>query len=247
MAEDNKINLDLDKGTLEKIFKAAGLTMPEFVSEKEVQAALSILQNTISSAKPEEKKSEESKKPEKETLTPPASEENKASQPTSENEDDVEIIYKTAPTATTIVAPDPRRLYKSNGTESSKKKIVTRPRSVLIVDDLGIIVYQLNLLFKRLQFDVVVSQDAKDAINKYKAKDFGYTILDLYIPTEREGFYLLDQIKKLSLLCKLDTKILVMSATSKEAYKQKSILHGADDFIEKAQGWQKKIIEACVE
>lgn len=122
-----------------------------------------------------------------------------------------------------------------------------RPNSILIVDDLGIITYQLEVLFKKLGFDVTISKEMYDAIEKYKTQDFGYTILDLYIPTEREGFLLLDEIKKLSLLCQLNTKIIVMSASAKEEYKEKCLNRGADNFIEKTMGWQKELIEICKE
>ncbi len=91
---------------------------------------------------------------------------------------------------------------------------VSRPKSVLIVDDLGIITYQLEILFKKLGYEVTVSKELYDAIDQYKKKDFGYVVLDLFIPTEREGFMLLDEIKRLALFCKLNTKIIMMSASS---------------------------------
>jgi len=122
---------------------------------------------------------------------------------------------------------------------------VVRPKSILIVDDLGIITYQLDILFKKLGFEVTVSKELYDAIDQYKKKDFGYVVLDLFIPTEREGFILLDEIKKLALFCKLNTKIIMMSASSKSEYKEKCLSRGADCYIEKTTGWQKSIIEAC--
>jgi len=123
---------------------------------------------------------------------------------------------------------------------------VVRPKSILIVDDLGIITYQLDLLFKKLGFDVTVSKELYDAIDQYKKKDFGYVVLDLFIPTEREGFILLDEIKKLALFCKLNTKIIMMSASAKPEYKDKCISRGADNYVEKTTGWQKEIVDACL-
>ena len=220
MSED-KINIELNKALLGDMFAAAGLTMPEFVTEKEFKSALAILKSRTSGSAPIQ-----------------------TSQPIQSGE----IVYQTAAEPADIVNPDPKFITTNKQLqEKANSQIISRPRSVLIVDDLGIIIYQLNLLFKRLKFDVVVSQDINDAIDKIKAKDFGYAILDLYIPTDREGFYLLDEIKKISLLCKLNTKIIVMSATSREAFKVKAVQHGADRFIEKAQGWQKQIVEACLE
>jgi CheY-like chemotaxis protein len=121
-----------------------------------------------------------------------------------------------------------------------------RPKTVLIVDDLGIITYQLDILFKKMGFGETISQEINDAIDKYKKQDFGYAVIDLFIPTEREGFILLDELKKLCLLCKLDTRIIVMTASSKPEYQAKCMNRGADFFVEKSPGWQKKLMEAVM-
>lgn len=128
--------------------------------------------------------------------------------------------------------------------ESNKKERVKR---ILIVDDLGIITYQLEVLFKRMGFEVSVSNEINDAIEKFKTQDYGYAVIDLFIPTDREGFILLDELKKLSLLCKLNTMIIVMTASSKPEYKTNCQNHGADHFIEKAPGWQKELMQICTE
>ena len=120
-----------------------------------------------------------------------------------------------------------------------------RPRTVLIIDDLGVIVYQLELLFKKMGFEVTTSNRVNDCITKFKKKDFGYVIMDLFLPTEKEGFLLLDELKKLVLLCKLDTKIVVMTASSKTDYKINCKNRGADYYIEKTQGWQNELISYC--
>lgn len=129
--------------------------------------------------------------------------------------------------------------YLKGGEEQS------RPRTVLIIDDLGVIVYQLELLFKKMGFEVTTSNRVKDCITKFKKKDFGYVIMDLFLPTEKEGFLLLDELKKLVLLCKLDTKIVVMTASSKTDYKINCKNRGADYFIEKTHGWQNELINYC--
>ncbi len=118
--------------------------------------------------------------------------------------------------------------------------------SVLVVDDLGVITYQLDRLLSQRGFDVTISKEIYDSIDKYKKQDFKLVVMDLFIPTEREGFILLDEIKKLSLLCKLNTKIVVMTAFSKNEYKARCLNRGADYYIEKAAGWQDKILKACM-
>lgn len=136
---------------------------------------------------------------------------------------------------------------KPASTGSASGDSENRPKTVLIVDDLGIITYQLDMLFRKMGFEVVISQEINDAIEKYKKQDFGYAIIDLFIPTEREGFILLDELKKLSLLCKLNTKIIVMTASSKSEYQTKCLNRGANSYLEKSPGWQKKIMEICLQ
>ncbi|HSA07436.1 MAG TPA: response regulator [Candidatus Gastranaerophilales bacterium] len=130
--------------------------------------------------------------------------------------------------------------------ETKENALPKGPKSVLVVDDLGIVTVQMETLFRKLGFKVTTSREFNDAIKKFKTQDFGYAVLDLFIPTEREGFILIDEIKKLSLFCKLDTKIIVMSASNKKEHIEKCINKGANLFIEKSQGWQEKIIDFCI-
>jgi len=136
---------------------------------------------------------------------------------------------------------------RQNGEPSvyDPENVPKNPNNVLVVDDLGIVTIQMESLLKKLGFEVTVSKELFDAIEKYKAQDFGYAIVDLFLPTEREGFILIDEIKKMSLLCKLNTKILVMTASNKKEHKEKCMSRGADYYIEKIPGWQKKIVQIC--
>lgn len=211
---ENKLKLELDINFVKEIFNTAGLPIPEQITQKEFESAITVLKANQKSA----------------AVTKEVGATTEAKSKPKEEKTNAKKATKETP-----------------GESETSSEAIKRIKSVLIVDDLGIIVYQLSLLFKRLDFDVVTSQEINDAIDKYKKKDFGYVILDLFIPTEREGFYLLDEMKKLSLFCKLNTKIIVMSAISKEAYKAKIVNHGADCFIEKTQGWQRKLMDACAD
>ena len=131
-------------------------------------------------------------------------------------------------------------VFLEGGIESS------RPRTILIVDDLGVVVYQLQLQFKKKGFEVATANNINDCIALFKKKDYGYVIMDLFLPTEREGFMLLDALKKLVLLCKLDTKIIVMTASNKPEHKATCKNKGADFFLEKNQGWQNELAKYCV-
>ncbi len=114
-------------------------------------------------------------------------------------------------------------------------------KSILIIDDLGVITYQLEVLFKQLKFDVVTSKELYDAIDKFKKQYFDVVVMDLFIPTEREGLILLEELKKISAAKPKPSKIGVMSASSKKEHKQLCKMKGAEFFVEKADDWQKDL------
>lgn len=164
----------------------------------------------------------------------------------------LKIVKNKLDTAASLknIAPAPSSGFSgtnpSSGAAKAPAVIPKNPKSVLVVDDLGIVTVQLESVLKKLGFQVTISKELFDAIEKYKAQDFGYAVVDLFIPTEREGFILIDEIKKLSLLCKLNTKIIVMSASTKKEHKEKCLNRGADSFVEKSPGWQNRIADICM-
>lgn len=47
---------------------------------------------------------------------------------------------------------------------------IANEKAVLIVDDLGVITYQLGVMFRNLGYDVTIAKEIYDAITKYKNK-----------------------------------------------------------------------------
>lgn len=114
-------------------------------------------------------------------------------------------------------------------------------KNILIIDDLGVITYQLSVLFKQSNYEVTTSKEIYDAIEKFKKQSFDLVIMDLFIPTEREGFILLEELKKIAVGKQKPTKIGVMSASSKKEHKQLCKMKGAEFYIEKIDDWQKEL------
>lgn len=114
-------------------------------------------------------------------------------------------------------------------------------KSILIIDDLGVITYQLSVLFKQNGFEVTTSKEIYDAIDKFKKQSFELVIMDLFIPTEREGFLLLEELKKIAITRTKPTRIGVMSASPKKEHKQLCKVKGAEFYIEKVDEWQKDL------
>lgn len=118
-------------------------------------------------------------------------------------------------------------------------------KAVLIVDDLGVITYQLGVMFRNLGYDVTIAKEIYDAITKFKKRQYKMVIIDLFIPTDREGFLLLDELVKLSKMGDVPTIIGVMTASSKKEHRQLCMKKGADFYIEKVEDWQSELVEYC--
>ncbi len=113
--------------------------------------------------------------------------------------------------------------------------------AILIVDDLGVITYQLKVLLSQFDYDIDCSQEIYDAVNKYKKRKYDYVVMDLFIPTEREGFILLTELKKMALAARVRTVVGVITASPRKEIEQQCKARGADFFLEKNSDWQSAL------
>lgn len=128
---------------------------------------------------------------------------------------------------------------KALGTEELEETS-TGP-AILVVDDLGVITYQLKVLLSQFDMDVDCSQEIYDAVNKFKKRKYSYVVMDLFIPTEREGFILLTELKKLATMYDTKTVVGVITASPRKEVEQQCKLRGADFFLEKNNDWQSQL------
>ena len=113
--------------------------------------------------------------------------------------------------------------------------------AILIVDDLGVITYQLKVLLSQFDYDVDCSQEIYDAVSKFKKRKYEYVVMDLFIPTEREGFILLTELKKMAAAAGIKTVIGVITASPRREIEQQCKARGADFFLEKNSDWQSSL------
>lgn len=114
--------------------------------------------------------------------------------------------------------------------------------AILVVDDLGVITYQLKILLSQFEYDVDCSQEIYDAVNKYKKRKYAYVVMDLFIPTEREGFILLAELKKMAAAAGVNTIIGVITASPRKETEAQCKARGADFFLEKNSDWQNTLV-----
>jgi len=137
--------------------------------------------------------------------------------------------------------------YKFSTKAEEESSAASFSQAILVVDDLGVITYQLKILLSKLNFEVDTSQEVFDALTKFKKRHYKFVIMDLFIPTDREGFILLDELKKLSDETNVGTIIGVMTASAKKEHIALCKKHGADFFIEKIDNWQTVLYDKIKE
>ena len=138
-----------------------------------------------------------------------------------------------------------KKPIKSNalGNNEEEEAAEEAGSAILVVDDLGVITYQLKVLLSRFEMDVDCSQEIYDAVNKFKKRKYKYVVMDLFIPTEREGFILLTELKKLAQASNMTTVIGVITASPRKEIEQQCRLRGADFFLEKNNEWQSTLLK----
>ena len=162
----------------------------------------------------------------------------------SENFDELKMMMENLPEGERQAIFDKMR----NEVKEATKEVSSNEGSqkkVLIVDDLGVITFQLEMMFIKNNYEVTVSQEIYDAITKFKRDRFDLVIIDLFIPTEREGFLLLDELKKMSQMRKQNVKIGVITASTKKEHKIACHQKGASFYMEKSNNWQKELLDVC--
>ena len=88
--------------------------------------------------------------------------------------------------------------------------------AILIVDDLGVITYQLKVLLSQFDYDIDCSQ-------------------------EREGFILLAELKKMAASAGVNTIVGVITASPRKEIEAQCKARGADFFLEKNSDWQNAL------
>lgn len=145
------------------------------------------------------------------------------------------------------IIPQPPEGDDSYSDEDWKKDLAMagfgNKRKLLVVDDIGVVTYQLKILFQKIGFEVDTAKDIYSAAKLIRKSVYDFIIMDLFVSTEREGFLLLDETKKVVMQNNLKTKIIVITASSKGEHKVKCLNRGANMFLQKDTGWQDELVK----
>ena len=120
-------------------------------------------------------------------------------------------------------------------------------KTVFIIDDLGVITYQLKTLFESFGYSTIISNEVFDAIEKFKRMKCDFVLMDLFIPTEREGLILLEKLKRLITISQKPIKVGIITASTKKEHKQICKIKGADFYFEKVDNWHDDVLNVVKE
>ncbi|MBM3526229.1 MAG: response regulator [Alphaproteobacteria bacterium] len=104
------------------------------------------------------------------------------------------------------------------------------PASVLVVDDEPNIVLSLEFLMRQAGFDVRIARDGDAALAAVAERAPDLVLLDLMIPG-RDGYAVCQAIRDNPACAR--TKIVMLTARSREVEREKGLALGADDYVTK--------------
>lgn len=103
-------------------------------------------------------------------------------------------------------------------------------RSILVVDDEPNIVLSIEFLLKQAGFDVRVARDGDAALKAVDERMPDLILLDVMMPG-RNGYDVCQTIR--SLAGGKDTKIVMLTARSRDIEQEKGLAMGADEYVTK--------------
>lgn len=115
-----------------------------------------------------------------------------------------------------------------------------KQKKILIVDDEPNILMSLEYAFKKKDFEVFIARDGTEAIEISNREKPNLILLDIMMP-EMDGYETLKQVKDNEDLA--HTKIVFLSAKSKENDVEKGLKMGADRYLTKPFSLKKVISE----
>lgn len=136
------------------------------------------------------------------------------------------------------------RLAKAPLPAGKKPLAARREKNVLVAGFMGIINLQLKQILTRVGASVEVADSVPMAVDIYQNTDIDVAIIDISSPNEKAGFRIVEEVKRLSVVCNMQTQIVVLGQPSKtSAMEQTCKALGATAYIEKDDKWQERVLE----
>lgn len=127
----------------------------------------------------------------------------------------------------TILVPKPRR---PNGRPDGLRTDMSKPSSILIVDDEPNILLSLQFLMKKSGYEVRTAKDGEEALAEISRAAPDLILLDVMMP-KIDGFSVCERIRSNPQWS--GVRIIMLTARGRDVEREKGLALGADDYITK--------------
>ncbi len=124
--------------------------------------------------------------------------------------------------------------------------------NVLIVTQLGVIAHQVKAQLEALQTDtskfcIRMVNDTYGAIEAFKKKKTGLVIVDVMLPSQEDGLFVVSEIRLLAKANDIQTRIIALYHPQDRETHIHAMLkrQGTNIIIDKNEGWQDVLMAAC--
>ncbi len=119
----------------------------------------------------------------------------------------------------------------------------TTNKSILIVDDLELSLYQLNLLMKKAGIKTYVARNREEAEAEIKRHKFDYILIDLFLPNSEDGLALISEAVEAKRAGSQKFKIIIVSGSEDRILIDKCYNMGIDGYVNKTENWHTDIFK----
>ncbi len=123
-----------------------------------------------------------------------------------------------------------------------------RHKKILLVGQLGIVLHQIKQILSPLDAQITLAKNIENAVVCYQQEHPSLIVIDLLMPSKREGMALLQAIRQLSRQANIQPEpeiIILNSSSNDEQVNEACHAQGANHDLDKHDKWQQGILDLC--
>ncbi|MGD9579853.1 MAG: response regulator [Vampirovibrionia bacterium] len=127
--------------------------------------------------------------------------------------------------------------------EYTPKPVTTTIDNILVIANIGVIMHQLKVLFRKFGCKINSVKNYTEAIRELKQQEYNCILFDIQTVTKND-LMLIEALRKATEICHTDTTIVILTLPIKEKRMFKQLrAKGADLIIEKNESWHITILK----
>lgn len=249
MTKDKNVKIEIDTKTIQKISslcELSGLETPDVINNDFIERAYTRIKDLLINLK---KQTDQGKNKQEEDL--------KQLEKYKTDIDDLKKQLGKAlntpqePAAETPkekksepVAIKPKKQENEDENEEYRpKNLPSSIDNILVIANIGVIMHQLKVLFKKFGCKINSVKNYAEAIKELKQQEYNCILFDIQTITDHD-LMLIEALRKATEICHTDTTIVILTLPLKDKKTFKQIRSkGADIIIEKNESWHMNILK----